>query len=361
MIQADASESLPTHVPRGPVALVYSPYAGSAHGAHPQALLEDAGITVGLTLPVAALDGAEAQGPRWREAGCVAVVAAGGDGTVGAVASHAAEVDLPLGILPLGTANDIARTLGIPMTPADAAQIIAQGALRRMDAGQAIPAQTAPHASSADPVAARGAYFLHALSLGLNVEFARRATAVAQRRLWGKLTYVVSAIESLEHLRPTEVTLRFTGAPGGASFETRCETTFLMAINLPVFGGRLELRMPAIRTDDRMLDVIVIETPEPHGAHAAFEAALEGLVGAARLFGVGAGTATTTDTEPLPWAPEGVALPGGRWFRAQSVEIVTERPVELTLDGELRGQTPAVACVAPHAVWIIAPEGGAEA
>ena len=303
MNQPDASEPSPARIPHGPVALVYSPYAGSAHGAHPQALLEDAGISVGLTLPVAALDGAEAQGPRWREAGCVAVVAAGGDGTVGAVASHAAEVELPLGILPLGTANDIARALGIPMAPADAARIIAQGALRRMDAGQAIPAQTAPHASSADPIAARGAYFLHALSLGLNVEFARRATDVAQRRLWGKLTYVVSAIESLEHLQPTEVTLRFAGAPGTASYETRCETTLLLAINLPVFGGRLELRLPGIRTDDHMLDVIVIETPEPHGARAAFEAALEALAGAARLFGGG--------VEPAAWTPEGVALPGG--------------------------------------------------
>ncbi len=361
MTQADASELSPARISRGPVALVYSPYAGSAHGAHPQALLEAAGIRVGLALPVAALDGAEAQGPRWREAGCVAVVAAGGDGTVGAVASHAAEVDLPLGILPLGTANDIARALGIPIAPDAAAQIIAQGALRRMDAGQVIPAQTAPHASATDPVAARGAYFLHAMSLGLNVEFARRATNVAQRRIWGKLTYVVSAIESLEHLRPTEVTLRFIGTPGGASFETRCETTFLMAINLPVFGGRLELRMPAIRTDDRMLDVIVVETPEPHGAHAAFEAALEALAGAARLFGVGAKAATTTDTEPPAWAPEGVALPGGRWYRARSVEIATAQPVELTLDGELRGQTPAVARVAPHAVWVIAPAGAEEA
>jgi diacylglycerol kinase family enzyme len=352
MSQADASAPADsTNAPRGPVALVYSPHAGSAQGAHPQALLEGVGVTVGLSLPVAGLNGAETLGRRWREAGCVAVVAAGGDGTVGAVARHAAEADLPLGVLPLGTANDIARAFRIPMAPAAAARVIARGSLRWLDAGEVVPLPVTETAS--------GDYFLHAMTLGLNVEFARRATNVAQRQIWGKLTYIISAIESLEHLRPIPVTLRFRGMPGepeGTSVVVETATTLLMAVNLPIIGGRLGLRLAGIQHDDRMLDLIAVEAPEPSGAGAAVAAALDALAGMARLLGGAPGGANPVDGGATLWYPEGVALPGARWFRARAVGIETAEPVDLTLDGELRGRTPVLARVAPRGVWVIAPE-----
>lgn len=396
MNEADTSQPSSTAAPatpveqvaRGPVALVYSPHAGSVGRNQPQALLERAGTPVALAMPVSELDTGQPLGRQWREAGCVAAVAAGGDGTVGAVATHAASAGLPLGILPLGTANDVARALGIPLAPAAAARVIAEGILQRVDAGQAVPSQTSPRiaARQAPPSAAAlndalterpgpqeptadGAYFLHALTLGLNVEFARLATNVAQRRVWGRLTYAVAAIESLEHLKPIEVTLRFSGMPGAPEesiFVVRCKTAMLTAINLPIFGGRLGLRVPGIRTDDRLLDFIIVESPEPGGARVAFEAALGALTGAAQaLWGDRRADATDAadarDAAETPAAahpvqnPAGIALPGARWFRARAVEIETEQPVDLTLDGELRGRTPAVARVAPKAAHIIVP------
>lgn len=389
MNEADTSQPSPTaaqatsveQAARGPVALVYSPHAGSVGRNHPQALLERAGIPVALAMPVSELDTSQSLGQRWRDAGCVAAVAAGGDGTVGAVATHAASVGLPLGILPLGTANDIARALGIPLAPAAAARVIAQGALQWVDAGQAVPSQTTPriaplqtapsasalNAALTEPPDQRkptadGAYFLHALTMGLNVEFARLATNVAQRRVWGRLTYAVAAIESLEHLKPIEVTLRFSGMPGAPEesvFVVRCKTAMLTAVNLPIFGGRLGLRVPGIRTDDRLLDFIIVEAPEPGSARAAFEAALGALTGAAQSLWGGrradvADVAETQAAHPVQ-DPAGITLPGARWFRARAVEIETEQPVDLTLDGELRGRTPAVARVAPHAARIIVP------
>lgn len=368
MSQADLHQPQPSGgTARGPVALIASARAGSARGGHPQALLERAGVSVALSLPVNALDIREPQGQRWREAGCVAAVAAGGDGTVGAVATHAVAADLPLGILPLGTANDVARALGIPLAPADAAAVIAQGEPRAIDAGQAIPARTQPHAAaqetapgpttltgalageSEDSPASGAAYFLHALTLGLNVEFARLATDAEQRRQWGRLTYLASAIESLERLRPIAVKLSFSGMAGAAEEDivvVQSETALFTAINLPVFGGRLGLRVPGVRTDDRLLDFIVIEAPDPRGARAALEAALDGLTHAAQ---------TLWAAQHPAAQPAGLALPGARWFRARAVEIETEQPVELTLDGELRGRTPAVARVAPSAVRVIVP------
>jgi diacylglycerol kinase family enzyme len=372
--------------------LVYSPHAGSARGDHPQTLLERAGVEVAFSVAVDALDVQPPLGQRWRAAGCVAAIAAGGDGTVGAVATHAISADLPLGVLPLGTANDIARALGVPLAPADAARVIAQGALQPIDAGQVIPSQTEPYAAaqeaspsqalldaaladaSPDQIAQGSAFFLHALTLGLNVEFARLATDVTQRRLWGRLTYVASAIESLERFKPIPVTLRFigmSGAPEQSVFVVQSQTALVAAINLPVFGGRLGLRVPGIRTDDRLLDFIVIEAPEPGSARTAVEASLGALTRAAQALwappgaadaGVDAGTnagtnATASDSmrrHPVQ-NPAGVTLPGARWFRARAVEIETAQPVELTLDGELRGRTPAVARVAPKAIQMIVP------
>lgn len=375
MSQADLHQPQPPEgTARGPVALIASPHAGSARDSHPQALLERAGVSVALSLPVNALDIREPQGQRWREAGCVAAVAAGGDGTVGAVATHAVSADLPLGVLPLGTANDVARALNIPLAPEAAAAVIASGELRAIDAGQAIPSQTQPRASAQQapqraaptagaalvdalndaPGARGGAYFLHALTLGLNVEFARLATDAEQRRLWGRLTYIASAIESLERLHPISVTLRFAGLAGAANddpdaiIETQLKTALLTAINLPVFGGRLGLRVPGVQTNDRLLDFIVIEAPDPRGARAAFEAALAGLARMSQA------RSAPADSGPAA-APAGLALPGARWFRARAVEIITEQSVDLTLDGELRGRTPAVARVAPKAVQVIVP------
>ena len=377
MNQADLSQPVPLsdspqQPAHGPVALIYSARAGSARGGHPQALLERAGVPVALSLPVEALDIREPQGQRWRAAGCVAAVAAGGDGTVGAVATHAVSADLPLGILPLGTANDIARALDIPLAPAAAAAVIARGEPRAIDAGQAIPSLTQPHAAAQETAAtqaalasaltdasteppALGAYFLHALTLGLNAEFARLATDAAQRQLWGRLTYLASAIESLEHLRPVTVSLRFSGMSGAAEddiFVVQSETALFSAINLPVFGGRLGLRVPGVRTDDRLLDFILIEAPDPRGARAALEAALGGLTRAAQALWA----SQQAGQHPVQ-NPAGLALPGARWFRARAVEIETDQPIELTLDGELRGRTPAVARVAPTPVRVIVPMG----
>ena len=64
------------------------------------------------------------------------VVLGGGDGTLNSAAHALMETDLPLGILPLGTANDLARTLRIPSDPAAAAEIIVAGHSRWIDLGE---------------------------------------------------------------------------------------------------------------------------------------------------------------------------------------------------------------------------------
>jgi YegS/Rv2252/BmrU family lipid kinase len=71
-------------------------------------------------------------------AGCQAVVAMGGDGTINEVAHGILESgsDVPLGIIPLGTANVLARELNIPLDPEQACRVIAGGNTRRIDVGR---------------------------------------------------------------------------------------------------------------------------------------------------------------------------------------------------------------------------------
>lgn len=82
------------------------------------------------------------EGPALREAAVAAVgrtdavVAAGGDGTVSAVAGALAGTGTPLGVLPLGTLNHFAKDLGIPLDVAGAARVLAEGRVRAVDVAE---------------------------------------------------------------------------------------------------------------------------------------------------------------------------------------------------------------------------------
>lgn len=110
---------------------------GSAGTALPAERLEEALRAAGLEVEVRAVDG-----PALREAAAAAVgradavVAAGGDGTVSAVAGALAGTGTPLGVLPLGTLNHFAKDLGIPLDLADAARVLAAGHVRTVDVAE---------------------------------------------------------------------------------------------------------------------------------------------------------------------------------------------------------------------------------
>lgn len=373
---------------RGPVVLVTSPHSGSAGAGDAAKQLQQAGVPVGLHLTVHDLDHLTSQGSIWREHGYGAVIAAGGDGTIGAVASHLAGTDLPLGILPLGTSNDVARSLGVPLDLDDACEAIAHGVPTRVDMGQASPAVTEPGAIAVEShdgdtrssgagaseresaVSARPtAYFLHALTLGFNVYFARLATDVAQRKRWGPLNYAASVLEALAHLQPVPVTLRLSGVKNGSGQQTAEEQVVTLqvlqiaVVNTPVFGGGLNLRLPNVRLRDDLLDFVVIEALDPNvlrntveGLFAALNTAGEAM--RERLSQI---TQQRTDQDqPVSQAraageATGFALPGVRRFKARSAIIETLEPLDLTLDGEIRAHTPAQICVAPNPLRILLP------
>lgn len=357
--------------------VIHSPYSGKS-GQLQEALahLRENGIEVAATITIAELDHLPAQGAQWKQAGMEIVIAAGGDGLVGGVITHIAESGLILGILPLGTANDIARSLNIPQDIRQAAQVIANGTVQEVDIGVARPAEQAPHLASKDqqhPVLARVSpgkhgYFAHTMTTGLNVQFARLATNVATRQRYGRLTYPVAAIETLKYHDALEVALQFEGlamprditaTPNLSSgnsdpYTLRCRALQVTVINAPLFGGQWELALPNVSINDRLLDIVVIEELELARINSAL----------AHLFGLHPRDDAFHNIEVSQHVPTRehhpaslTNIPGLHHLQAKGVLISTNAdPRDVTLDGEVRGQTPIYVHVANERLQVMVPK-----
>ncbi len=357
-----------TETPRRAM-VVYSPHSGrSSQLLDALAHLRGTGIEVARTIAIAELDDLPSQGAVWREQGAQLAIAAGGDGLVGGVITHIAESGLPLGILPLGTGNDIARTLRIPQDIGAAAQVIATGAIQNVDVGTARPAEQAPHLASKGGHSGvlshlsqqKHGFFAHALTVGLNVQFARIATNVATRQRYGRMTYPVAAIEALKYLGRLDTTLRFEGLrlvdnqwPTGEDKtlpeelqSLSCHALQITIINAPIFGGQWHLRIPNASMQDRLLDIVVIE-----------EANLSRLNAALARFFNSRGQAASENV-PRIWRhpAELSGIPGVHHFQAKGVLLTTSAdPCDATLDGEVRGQTPMYVHLAEQHLRVIVP------
>ncbi|HMK07689.1 MAG TPA: acylglycerol kinase family protein, partial [Anaerolineales bacterium] len=122
--------------------LIVNPYSGRGAARRRAAELEHALHNAGLSWELA-----ETQGPRHAEALAQQaagrpILVAGGDGTIGEVLNgwqraRPGQVLGPIGLLPLGTANDLVHNLGLPTGLAAAARVIAGGHTRRIDLGMA--------------------------------------------------------------------------------------------------------------------------------------------------------------------------------------------------------------------------------
>lgn len=173
------------------------------------------------------------------------VIAAGGDGTVGSVAACLAGSENVLAILPLGTGNDFARSLGIPVGARRAAAVMATGQIADVDLGRlSRPGQ---------PVR----YFAHAAAIGLTVNFAKLATRASVRERLGRLTYLAGSAYALRDVRPFSCTLYENGTAEELSLLQ------LAVINAPIFGGPLGLSVDGSDPHDGLLDALAIEDIPP--------------------------------------------------------------------------------------------------
>src|SRR5690606_35381567 len=161
------------------------------------------------------------------------VVVAGGDGTVNSALEVVLLARKPLGILPLGTANDLARTLGIPTDLEAAAQLIVAGRTKRIDVG-----------------VVNGRYFLNAAGIGFSTALSNELPGWAKRHL-GPLAYPLALVRRWRRHRPFSVVLRGEGAPA------RRRVIQVTVANGRFYGGGMTAEQDA-RIDDGQLDVVMV-------------------------------------------------------------------------------------------------------
>ena len=231
------------------------------------------------------------------------VVVGGGDGTMNAAAPGLIETGLPLGILPLGTANDLARTLGIPEDLDAAARIITEGRTRRIDVGEV-----------------NGRPFFNVASIGLSAELALSLTRETKRR-FGRLGYLIAALRVLSRAKPFRAVIK------GETGTARVLTLQVAVGNGLFYGGGMAVDKDAM-IDDAQLNLYSLEM------RRAWKLALM-----ARAFRYG---------EHGAWRE--VRAAQGRAF-----EITTRRPRPVNADGEIITKTPATFRVRPGAVSVFAP------
>ncbi len=359
------------------VIVIHSPHSGRSSKL-PDAIkhLEQAELEVVNSISIADLDNLPAQGTVWKESGVDVAIAAGGDGLVGGVITHIAESGLPLGILPLGTSNDTARALHIPQDIGEAAEVIAQGSEQEVDVGAAQPAEQATHPGTPSPsvgVSAQDgshpyAYFAHALTVGVNVQFARIATDVATRERFGRMTYPYAALKTVVASDPLDIRLEFEGlalpqatvsaqgsvSPTATTPETlttlRCRALQVAVINTPIFGGHREFAIARSSYEDSLLDIVVLEQMDVGtlGKNIARSFAPKKQAVAP----MAPGETRTSTHHPAELS----GIPGMHHVQARGVTITTSAdPREVTFDGEVRGHTPIYVYVADKRVQVRVP------
>jgi YegS/Rv2252/BmrU family lipid kinase len=239
------------------------------------------------------------------EAGEIPVVVSG-DGLVGAIGGAMAGAETPLGIIPGGRGNDLARVLGIPEDPEQAVDMLLAGETRRIDVGEV-----------------NGKRFLGIVSVGFDSEANRVANETQILR--GNLVYAFAAIRTLLGWKPGRFTVRVDD-------ERYRFTGYSVSVaNNKAFGGGMFIA-PDAELDDGEFDIVAV-----------------GEVGKLRALA----------SMPKVFKGTHIEEDGVRVFRARHLELTASRPYPVYADGEHLSDLPASLRVLPRALSVIAPRAGA--
>jgi diacylglycerol kinase (ATP) len=206
---------------------------GDAHVDDVVGAIRDAGVALIEDRPIAAESFAQlAQKYRSALRPCSdRIVVGGGDGTLNRLLPHLVSVSVPLGILPLGTANDLARTLGLPEELPAAIQTALNGRLIRIDLGRV-----------------NGRLFANVASTGLGPKVTEKLSADLKRPL-GVLGYTRALLKAYRETRPSRYRISVDGGP-----ERRLRAPHLAIGNGRFYGGGATVFERAM-IDDQCLDL----------------------------------------------------------------------------------------------------------
>jgi diacylglycerol kinase (ATP) len=232
-----------------------------------------------------------------------AVVVGGGDGTLITAIDGVRAAGVPLVILPLGTINELARTLALPFDIAEACALVDDGRPRPIDVG-----------------CANGVWFLNEASIGLSTHVAREQTGELKSRT-GMLAIPIATLRALRHMRPYRLTVTWEGG------EQTFRTVQLTVANSYRFGGVVE--NPDAAIDDGALDLYSIDIRHPWDAFEVVAAI------ARKRFPASKNVST---------------------IRASAFTVTSRRPHHVSADGEEAGTTPVKFTIVPRALEVLVPQ-----
>ncbi|MEA2548448.1 MAG: hypothetical protein QOE42_1046 [Chloroflexota bacterium] len=291
----------------GRVLVVWNPTAGSKAGLPTNGVTED---ELRATMRAAGLgddlfvgETEEAARRRIRAAvdsGVEVIVAAGGDGTAGLVAEAIVGTPAALGILPLGSAMNIARSLGIPREISAAADILVTGEIATVDVGRA-----------------SDGLFFEMASVGINAAVLGEAHKLAE----GSYRSILGLLRAIIVYRPATMTIELDDET------VRTGALMIVIANTPFTGAGLTLA-PDARMDDGLFDVAV------YRHFSRWELIRHGL-------SIIAGRRSYS--------------PKVRTYRSATVRIDSRRPLPARADARDLGTTPLELKIVPRALRVIVP------
>lgn len=269
-------------------------------------LLRSHGVDVDLVTTMAPGDAARIAAEAAR-AGVHQVIAAGGDGTINETLQGLVGSNTRLAILPRGTANVLARELGLPFEARGAIEVIAKEKTRRVHLG--VATSETDHTQR---------YFLLMAGIGLDANVVRKVRPALKRRL-GKGAFWVIGLSQLANWHPETFKMEVDGQT--------YEATFVNVGNAPSYGGDLAIT-PGASLDQAEFEICIIQTSNRF-----------------RYLGLLSAAMRTSGLQP---DRKGVCFV--RTTRARATGNV---PVQV--DGEVIGLLPMTFEIAPHSIEIVVP------
>ena len=239
------------------------------------------------------------------------IIASGGDGTVSAVAGALIGTDIPLGIIPRGTANAFAVALGIPsaLSPlTTACEVIVKDVTRKVDAARC-----------------NGLPMILLAGIGLEAETIERADREAKNR-WGALAYIMAGIEQFREQELFATVIEIEGQikqfqAGAVTIANAAPPTSLMAQGLG-----------SVNMNDGLLDVTI----------SAPTTELEAVSAMASLLGSALFKIPTNRQDIIT-------------LQTKRIKVTTNPAQKVVLDGEIINAEPVeIECI-PNGLTVFAP------
>jgi YegS/Rv2252/BmrU family lipid kinase len=243
--------------------------------------------------------------PKVKEAvrgGAPMVIVGGGDGSLSSAVDELVDRDCVFALLPLGTANSFARTLGIPLDLQGAVETIATGVRRRVDLG-----------------VIDGDYYANSAAIGLSPLIGATVPHKLKRYL-GRVGYLGWAIWCLVRFRPFRLTIEVDG-----------QSHSLHALEVRIANGAYHGGVEVVDAAQVDSGEIVVQAVTGREKHRLIRNWL------AIFLRHGSKRETVRD------------------FHGRKLRVVTDPPLPISIDGEVLGHTPATVEVAERAIEVVVP------